>query len=152
MVFRAAEVKDLFLFGRGLRSVRVATRVFLRTAWSFASRSKLLNMGQALVAPLRLSLHELDVPVWLNTGVEQLIVRDGRVVGVAAQKEGRPIRILARSGVLLAAGGFALPGGDAAIEIDHSQIDGPDDTRRLPIQSLAEAGDVVRISSGDPAS
>jgi 3-oxosteroid 1-dehydrogenase len=107
MIFKAAEVKDLFLFGRGMRSLLVAARVFLRTAWSLTSRAKLLYMGQALVAPLRLSLHELGVPVWLNTGVEQLIVHDGRVVGVAAQKEGQPIRILARRGVVLAAGGFA---------------------------------------------
>jgi 3-oxosteroid 1-dehydrogenase len=107
MVFRAAEVKDLFLFGRGMRSLVVGARVFLRTAWSLVSRAKLLYMGQALVAPLRLSLHELGVPVWLNTGVEQLIVRDGRVVGVAAQKEGQPIRILAKKAVVLAAGGFA---------------------------------------------
>jgi len=107
IVFKAAEVKDLMLFGRGLRSLLMTAGVFLRTAWSFASRAKLLCMGQALVAPLRLSLHELGVPVWLNTGVEQLIVRDGRVVGVTAQKEGQPIRILARRGVVLAAGGFA---------------------------------------------
>jgi 3-oxosteroid 1-dehydrogenase len=107
MVFTAAEVKDLFLFGRGTRSLRVAARVFFRTTWSFASRAKLLNMGQALVAPLRLSLQDLGVPVWLDTDVEKVIVRDGRVEGVAAQKEGQPIRILARRGVVLAAGGFA---------------------------------------------
>jgi 3-oxosteroid 1-dehydrogenase len=107
MVFTAAEVKHLFLFGRGMRSLLVGTKVFLRTAWSFASGAKLLNMGQALVAPLRLSLHELGVPVWLNTGAEQLILGDGRVVGVAARKEGQAIRILAKRGVVLAAGGFA---------------------------------------------
>jgi 3-oxosteroid 1-dehydrogenase len=107
MIFKAAEVKDLFLFGRGMRSLLVGTRVFLRTVWSLVSGAKLLYMGQALVAPLRLSLHELGVPVWLDTGVEQLIARDGRVVGVAARKQGQPIRILARSGVVLAAGGFA---------------------------------------------
>jgi UDP-N-acetylglucosamine/UDP-N-acetylgalactosamine diphosphorylase len=60
--------------------------------------------------------------------------------------------LTARYRAWLAAAGVALPGGDAAIEIDHSQIDGPDDTRRLRIQSIAEAGDVVRIASGDPAS
>ena len=107
MVFKAAEVKDLVLFGRSTRSLLVATRVFLRSAWGLASRAKLLYMGQALVGALRLSLHELGVPVWLNTGVERLIVRDGRVGGVAAQKDGQPIRILARRGVVLAAGGFA---------------------------------------------
>ena len=60
--------------------------------------------------------------------------------------------LTARYRAWLAAAGVALPGSDAAIEIDHSQIDGPDDTRRLRIQSIAEAGDVVRIASGEPAS
>jgi 3-oxosteroid 1-dehydrogenase len=107
MIFKAAEVKHLMLFGRGVRSLLVTSRVFLRSVWSIISRSKLLYMGQALVAPLRLSLHEIGVPVWLNMGVERLIVRDGRVVGVAAQKDGQPLSILARRGVVLAAGGFA---------------------------------------------
>jgi UDP-N-acetylglucosamine/UDP-N-acetylgalactosamine diphosphorylase len=52
----------------------------------------------------------------------------------------------------LAAAGAALPGSDTVIEIDHSQIDGPDDVRRLRIQSIAEAGDVIRTASGDPES
>jgi UDP-N-acetylglucosamine/UDP-N-acetylgalactosamine diphosphorylase len=60
--------------------------------------------------------------------------------------------LVARYRVWLAAAGIDLPGGNPAIEIDHSQIDGPDDTRRLRIQSIAEAGEVVRIAPGDPAS
>jgi UDP-N-acetylglucosamine/UDP-N-acetylgalactosamine diphosphorylase len=60
--------------------------------------------------------------------------------------------LTARYRAWLAAAGVALPGGDTVIEIDHSQIDGPDDVRRLRIQSSAEAGDVIRIASGDPAS
>jgi UDP-N-acetylglucosamine/UDP-N-acetylgalactosamine diphosphorylase len=60
--------------------------------------------------------------------------------------------LTARYRAWLAAAGIAVPGGDMLIEIDHSQIDGPDDARRLRIQSIAEAGDVIRIASGDPAS
>ena len=45
-----------------------------------------------------------------------------------------------------AAGVSAPPG--AAIEIDHSQIDGPEDLQRLGIQNASEAGDIVRIATG----
>jgi len=51
----------------------------------------------------------------------------------------------------LAAGGIPLPGAGASIEIDHSRIDGPEDVSRLGIRTIAEAGDAIRISSGDSA-
>ena len=106
-MFTAAEVKQVALFARSFGSLLATAKVFLRTIWSWVSRAKLLCMGQALVAPLRLSLRDRGVPVWLNTRVKQLIVEDGRVVGVAAEREGRPIKIRANRGVVLAAGGFA---------------------------------------------
>jgi UDP-N-acetylglucosamine/UDP-N-acetylgalactosamine diphosphorylase len=50
----------------------------------------------------------------------------------------------------LAAAGISVPE-NAAIEIDHAQIDGPGDARRLGIHDVAEVGDAIRIASGDPA-
>jgi 3-oxosteroid 1-dehydrogenase len=107
LVFTAAEVKEIAFFARNLGSLLATAKVFLRTIWSWVSRAKLLWMGQALIAPLRLSLRDRGVPVWLNTRVKQLIVEDGRVVGAAAEREGQPIKIRAKRGVVLAAGGFA---------------------------------------------
>jgi len=51
----------------------------------------------------------------------------------------------------LTTSGVTLPGDDVAIEIDHAQIDGPGDARRLGIHDVTEAGDAIRIASGDPA-
>jgi 3-oxosteroid 1-dehydrogenase len=107
LVLTAAEWKKVAFFTRSFRYLLATAKVFLRMLWSWATGAKLLCMGQALVAPLRLSLRERDVPVWLNTRVKQLIVEDGRVVGVAAEREGQPIMIRAKRGVVLAAGGFA---------------------------------------------
>jgi 3-oxosteroid 1-dehydrogenase len=107
LVFTTAEVKKIALFARSVRYLLATAKVFLRTLWSWVSGAKLLFMGQALVGPLRLSLRDLGVPVWLNTHVKQLIVDDGRVVGIAAEREGKPIKIRANRGVVLAAGGFA---------------------------------------------
>ena len=47
------------------------------------------------------------VDIRTETALRELVVEDGRVVGVVAEREGRELRIQARRGVLLAAGGFA---------------------------------------------
>jgi len=39
---------------------------------------------------------------------------------------------------------------DAAVEIDHSLIDATEDVRRLGIRTLADAGDALRVASGEP--
>ena len=63
-------------------------------------------MGNGLVAPLRLSLLDRKIPLWLETPARELIEEEGRVVGIVAEKDGRTVRIRARKGVILAAGGF----------------------------------------------
>ena len=45
--------------------------------------------------------------MWTEAPLEELIVEDGRVVGVRTVREGAPVSIRARQGVLLASGGFA---------------------------------------------
>ena len=47
------------------------------------------------------------IPVWTEAPLDDLIVEDGRVVGVRTMRAGAPVLIRARRGVLLAAGGFA---------------------------------------------
>ena len=44
--------------------------------------------------------------LWLDSPVVDLEVEDGRVVGVVARRDGAEVRIGARRGVMLAAGGF----------------------------------------------
>ena len=46
------------------------------------------------------------MPVWLDTPLTGLEVTDGRVTGVRATRDGEPVLIRARRGVLLATGGF----------------------------------------------
>ncbi len=47
----------------------------------------------------------------------------------------------------LDAAGIESPRADAAIEIDHARVDGPDEARELEVQQCAEAGDVIRIQN-----
>lgn len=85
-----------------LRSARVAGRRVL----SLLMRRRLLAMGQALSAGLRVGLANKDVPVLLNTPLTGLVIEDDRVTGVEVLRDGQPATIRARKGVLLASGGF----------------------------------------------
>ena len=55
---------------------------------------------------LQIALRE-HVPIWTDTPVEDFIVENGRVAGVLAKRDGKSIRVQARDGVLINAGGFA---------------------------------------------
>ncbi len=58
--------------------------------------------GGALAAGLFAGLRARNVPVWFDSALDELLVEDGRVVGVVVN--GRPVR--ANRGVILSAGGF----------------------------------------------
>jgi len=88
-------------------TLRLMGNYWIDLPWRFKSkRDRHLSMGNALVGMLRRSLMDRGVPLWLETPARRLVIEDGRVVGVEAEREGRAIRIRARKGVLLAAGGF----------------------------------------------
>ena len=70
-------------------------------------RDNRLTLGPALVARLRLSLQDRNIPLWLDSPVQALIQDNGRVIGALVQHEGKTQRIHARRGVLLATGGFS---------------------------------------------
>ncbi|HOA23889.1 MAG TPA: FAD-dependent oxidoreductase [Aggregatilineales bacterium] len=84
-----------------------ALKVGVRTAFNLVTGRKLLTMGRALAGRLRYALQQEGIPVWLNTALQELVVEDGRVVGVVAERDGQRLRIRANKGVVLAAGGFA---------------------------------------------
>jgi 3-oxosteroid 1-dehydrogenase len=90
-------------------------RLFLRLLFKYAldipfrfksKRDRNLAMGNAMIGMLRLSLMDRGIPLWLNTPARDLIVEAGRVVGILAEREGKPCRIRAERAVILAAGGF----------------------------------------------
>ncbi|WP_408591387.1 FAD-dependent oxidoreductase [Novosphingobium sp.] len=83
-------------------------KYWLDWPFRFSSRKdRRLTLGNALTGGLRLALKEANVPLWLSTPMQEL-VRDGagRVIGIVVQRDGKPLRIAARKGVVLAAGGF----------------------------------------------
>ncbi len=105
----AAEARILLVRSRGWMALtlRLMLRYALDISWRLRSkRDRALTMGNALVGRLRLSLQDRGVPLWLETPARELVVEGGRVVGVVAERGGKTIRIQARRGVVLAAGGF----------------------------------------------
>ncbi len=82
-------------------------RYWLDLPFRFTSRKdRRLTLGNALAGGLRLALNEAKVPLWLETPMRELVRENGRVVGAVVEKNGKPYRIGARKGVVLAAGGF----------------------------------------------
>jgi 3-oxosteroid 1-dehydrogenase len=100
-----AEYRWLTL-GRHPRGIRAAARIAARAVTGRLLGRRMLGLGQALAAGLRAGLTRADVPVWLDTALASLEVTDGRVTGVRATRDGEPVLIRARRGVLIAAGGF----------------------------------------------
>ncbi|MEH6551716.1 MAG: FAD-binding protein [Pseudomonadales bacterium] len=105
-VRESREVMDMSLKGKYYMA-----RNILRYYLDIPSRLKGLpdrryTLGRALVTSCRKAMLDRDIPLWLNTEATQLIVENQRVVGIEVNREGRTLRLEARKGVLLAAGGM----------------------------------------------
>ena len=107
LTFTAGEYNRLGLVMRTWQGKRTALRIGLRLIGARITGRKTLMMGQALIGRLRLSLKKRDIPLWLDTPMKDLIIDGGRVLGVRVEKNGQPRDIMARKGVILAAGCFA---------------------------------------------
>jgi 3-oxosteroid 1-dehydrogenase len=110
----ATQTRDFAPLTRAFRSPSDFSRtsiVLLRTAaWKARGREP-LSAGLSLVAQLMAIATRYGTQVRLRAPVAEPIVEDGRVIGaVLRAKDGAETRVLARRGVLLAAGGFARDG------------------------------------------
>jgi 3-oxosteroid 1-dehydrogenase len=101
-----ADYRWLSLGTRHPRALLTAARVSARAVRGRLLRRRTLSMGQALAAGLRAGLAAEGVPVWLGAALTGLHVEDGRVTGVEATRDGRPVLVRAARGVLIATGGF----------------------------------------------
>jgi 3-oxosteroid 1-dehydrogenase len=81
-------------------------RVVFRALGTVARRQHAVGMGAAVTASLLEVALRLGVRVQLASPVDELLVEDGRVVGVLTTRDGRSLRVRAERGVVLAGGGF----------------------------------------------
>lgn len=101
--------------------------------------------GQALAAGLLAGLRSMNVPVWTSSPLTDLVVEDGRVVGVVVNHDGKDTTVRARAGVVLASGGFDR---DAAMRRTYQSesIDG-----RWSLGAAADTGEVIQIAASHGA-
>jgi len=103
--------KDIVHFMRATKSfasaVYVARRLgrhLLDVLWY--GRGMTLTNGNALAGRLAKSALDLNIPMWLSSPVRELIMDGDAVRGGIVERQGRPVRVIARHGVVLACGGF----------------------------------------------
>ncbi|MFZ0529115.1 MAG: FAD-binding protein, partial [Propionicimonas sp.] len=100
---------DFWLLSRAWSTPAGFTRgaqVVFRVLGSLARRRQDVGMGAAVTASLLDVALRLGVTVWLSAPVEDLILDDGRVVGVRTVHDGTAVAVRAERGVFLGGGGF----------------------------------------------
>ncbi|MET0544759.1 MAG: FAD-binding protein, partial [Caulobacterales bacterium] len=105
--FSIEEMSTLILLNRTWAGKLFALRFAGRLMMQKALGKDLRACGQAWQGRMLQIALRNKVPMWRSTAVRDLIVEEGRVMGVLAEREGKPVRIRARRGVLLNSGGFA---------------------------------------------
>jgi 3-oxosteroid 1-dehydrogenase len=134
------ELRSVQYFNRAPKAFAVAMRVFVRSWAARIGRRQILTNGASLIGQMLKSLIDLcngEPPLWINAAVDDLIIEDGRVAGARIIRDGAPLNIQARIGVLLAAGGF---GHNADMRRRYSG-DQPNEAK----WSIANAGDTGEV-------
>ncbi len=106
MVIYTVEAASMSLM-RTRAGMATVARVGRRTVGGRIRRQRLAANGAALIARLIDALSRHQVPIWRESALTEFVVEDGRVVGAVIHRDGRDVRVRARDGILLAAGGFA---------------------------------------------
>ena len=100
-------------------------KVLARMLWAYASdwphrfrskKDRRLTLGNSLVGGLWVALRKRNIAVWLDTPLVELVAKDGSVTGAVVTHEGKTLRVRARRGIILAAGGFER---NAALRAKH---------------------------------
>ncbi|MGZ4488135.1 MAG: 3-oxosteroid 1-dehydrogenase [Nocardioides sp.] len=106
LIVTQADFRKISLGLRTLRGPLTMLRVLLKRMVSLLRGQKMYAMGNALAIGLRQGLVDAGVPVVYETELEDLVIEDGRVVGVRVTHRGQVRVVRARRGVVLGSGGF----------------------------------------------
>jgi 3-oxosteroid 1-dehydrogenase len=106
LIVTQADFRKISLGLRTLRGPLTMLRVMVARLWSSLRGRKMYAMGNALAIGLRQGLVDAGVPLHYETELTDLLIEDGRVVGVRVLHRANPTTIRARRGVILGSGGF----------------------------------------------
>ena len=116
------------------------------------NRSRWAKCGSGGTARLAMSVQDRKIPLWLNTEMTDLIIDDGKVVGIKVKKDGKEMNIEAKKAVVLAAGGF-----EGSQKMREKYLPQPTNAKwsagnkgntGLPIEKAAEAGAKLKGMDG----
>lgn len=105
----AFDAQKILSKGRGSNwtLIKIMLRYWLDLPWRFKTRRDRRMMGgYALVGGLFRAAQQRKIPVAVNTRLRELVTQQGRVTGVVVEHNGERQTLIARRGVILAAGGF----------------------------------------------
>ncbi|BBX63478.1 3-ketosteroid-delta-1-dehydrogenase [Mycobacterium saskatchewanense] len=101
------ELRSFYTIRQSWAGKAVLLKLVARMVRARVFGERIAAIGQSLAARLRLAMRERGIPLWLDAPMGELLTdADGSVVGATVLKGGSTERIGARSGVILASGGF----------------------------------------------
>ena len=106
LIVTQADYRKISLGLRTLRGPLTMVKVMLKRLLAIVTGKRMFAMGNAIAIGLRKGLADAGVPVEYDTALLDLLVEDGRVVGVVVESGGERREIRARRGVILGSGGF----------------------------------------------
>ncbi|WP_227466102.1 3-oxosteroid 1-dehydrogenase [Nocardioides dongkuii] len=106
MIVTQADFRKMSLGMRTIRGPLTMMKVTIRRLVSLMRRQRMYAMGNAIAIGLRQGLRDAGVPVHYEADLQDLVIEDGRVVGVRVRRDGAEVVVRARRGVVLGSGGF----------------------------------------------
>ena len=108
MMVTRGEAARLLRIGRSWDALRLGANLVSRFAFDRLrhKRGTRLVLGNALAARLFRNLLDRRVGVWFSAKTKRLILENGRVSGLVAERDGSEVRVRAFRGIVLAGGGF----------------------------------------------
>ena len=108
MIGTGKELGHFFNVTRSVKSAAIVAGLLARFGRDMIQHGRAMRLtnGNALVGRLAKSAFDRNIPLWTNAPVTELLMDGPAVTGAIVQRDGHPVRIHARRGVVLAAGGF----------------------------------------------
>lgn len=108
MMVPARDLMHFFNVWRSRASFSLVAKRLFRHAKDVAVWGQTMQLanGSALIGRMAKAVFDAGIPVWLGAPALELLTCDGRVTGAIVLRDGRPARVQARLGVVLATGGF----------------------------------------------
>lgn len=106
LIITQADYRKISLGMRTLKGPLTILKATLMRLWTLLLGKKMYAMGNAIAIGLRKGLVDAGVPVAYETELTDLMIENGRVVGVTVIHNGETRQIRATKGVIIGSGGF----------------------------------------------